>query len=165
MKPILFFVTARAWQLFILFIAPLIIGTLLSALVKSMVAVQIGEFIGIWMVLLWIYSVCTFIYEKYSVNLTIPINKFKLCILFGLIYSVFFCFGFIPLENLGFFHIIAISVEIYCLYFLAKLLIMAEKKSAVKFRDYIGTFFAAYVLIIGIWWLQPRINRITLIPI
>ena len=44
-------------------------------------------------------------------------------------------------------------------YFLAKLLVMVEKKSIVRFNDYIGTFFAAYVLLIGIWYLQPRINR------
>jgi len=163
MNRLLFFVSAPAWKLFLLMTLPIILATITSPIIESMIAMQLGVLIAIWTVLLWIYSVCTFIDEKYSSNLNIPIIRLKICLSYNFIYSIFFSFGIIPVDYLDFLHIIAFGSNIYCLYFLAKLLVMVEKKSTVKFNDYIGTFFAAYILIFGIWTLQPRINRIFLI--
>ena len=163
MNRLLFFVSAPAWQLFLLMGLPILLAAITAPIIESMIAMQVGILIALWMVLLWIYSVCTFINEKFSSHLTIPIIRLKICLFYNFIYSIFFSFFIIPEEYLGFFHIIAIVSNIYCLYFLAKLLVMVEKKSKVNFNDYIGTFFAAYILIIGIWILQPRINRIYLI--
>ena len=163
MNRLLFFVSAPAWQVFLLMSLPIILATVVSPIIKSMIAMQIGMLIAIWSVLLWIYSVCTFIVEKYSSNLSIPIIRLKVCLSYNFIYSIFFIFGIIPSDYLDFLHMTAFCSNIYCLYFFAKLLVMVEKKTKVNFKDYIGTFFLAYILIFGIWTLQPRINRIFLI--
>ena len=162
MNRLSFFVLAPAWQIFSLMILPLIFTSIASSMIESMVPIQLGMFVCIFTMLLWIYSVCTLINEKYSSSLNIPIIRLKICLSYNFIYSIFFSFGIIPVDYLDFFHIIAFCSNIYCLYFLAKVLVMVEKKSKVNFNDYIGTFFAVYILIFGIWVLQPRINRIFL---
>ena len=72
-------------------------------------------------------------------------------------------FEIIPSEYLDPLHLVSFACNIYCLYFLSKLIVTVEKKSKVKFKDYFGTLISAWILIIGIWKLQPRINGIFLI--
>lgn len=43
---------------------------------------------------------------------------------------------------------------------LAKLLSMVETQSDVMFGDYIGTFFLLIFFPIGVWFVQPRINKL-----
>jgi len=157
---LLFFVIAPAWQLFLLLFSPLILATILSSIVESAFPMQFGIFISLCMDQLWIYSVCTYFSYKYSSNLTVPIVRLKVCLSYNIVYAILFSFSTIPFDYLEFIHLIAFCSNVYCIYFLAKLLVMVEKKSKVRFNDYIGTFFAAYVLLIGIWYLQPRINRV-----
>jgi len=48
----------------------------------------------------------------------------------------------------------------YILYFIAKELKSVELKREAKWSDYNATFFFLWFIPIGIWWVQPRINRI-----
>lgn len=48
----------------------------------------------------------------------------------------------------------------YCLYFNAKSLKTVEMQRQVTFSDYAGEFFLIWLLPIGIWIIQPRINKI-----
>ncbi len=47
----------------------------------------------------------------------------------------------------------------YSLYFVAKNLAMAEKQEKVAFYDYAGPFFLLWFFFIGVWVIQPRINK------
>ena len=163
MNQLSFFVSAPAWQIFSLMILPLIVATITAPIVESMIMMQFGIFIAICTTILWIYSVCNFINKKFSSNLAVPIRRLKFCLGYNFIYSIFFSFDFIPFDNVTLFHITYFGCNIYALYFLSKLLVMVEKRRKVNFKDWIGTFFAAYFLIFGIWFLQPRINRIFLV--
>ena len=53
-----------------------------------------------------------------------------------------------------------IFFECYVLYFLARNLVLAETTRPVSFRDFIGSFLLFWFYPIGIWFLQPRINRL-----
>jgi len=48
----------------------------------------------------------------------------------------------------------------YIYYFVAKTLRTAELKRAINVGDYIGEFFLIYFFPIGIWFLQPKINKL-----
>ena len=49
---------------------------------------------------------------------------------------------------------------IYCILYTAKTLKTVEKGEKVETSEYIGAFFLILFLPIGIWFLQPRINKI-----
>ena len=117
---------------------------------------------GLWTTLLWIYSIGVLVYEKYSSFLTIPLMRFKVCLTYDFVYSVLFIYGIIPFDYLMPFHLISFACKIYALYFVSKLIVIVERRSDVKFQDYFGTIIAAWFYFIGIWLLQPRINKIFL---
>jgi hypothetical protein len=102
------------------------------------------------------------VYEKYASFLNVPLIRFRVCLIYDFVYAVLFIYGIIPLDYLTPFHLISFVCNIYALYFISKLIVMVERKSKVGFQDYFGTFMAAWFYIIGVWFLQPRVNRIFL---
>jgi len=48
----------------------------------------------------------------------------------------------------------------YCLYFISKSLKAVELQRDVTFNDYAGEFFLIWFFPIGIWFIQPRINKL-----
>ena len=57
-------------------------------------------------------------------------------------------------------HFLAMIAMLYVLAFSAKNLIMAERQSLVSFFDYSGPFFLMWFFPIGVWFVQPRVNRL-----
>jgi len=57
-------------------------------------------------------------------------------------------------------HFFSIFCIIYILYFIAKTLKSVELQREAHFSDYIGEFFLMWCFPIGIWFIQPRINKI-----
>jgi len=57
-------------------------------------------------------------------------------------------------------HLFAFLCQIYSWYFVSKNLAMAEKPQFAAFPDYVGYFFGLWFFPIGIWFIQPRINRL-----
>lgn len=67
----------------------------------------------------------------------------------------------IPLIMLGFLmHFFSMFCLIYSLYFVAKTLKSAELQREAHFSDYIGEFFLIWFFPVGVWFIQPRVNRI-----
>ena len=159
---LIFFVTAPAWKIFSLLMLPILLFIMFSGTSASMFILTTLLLLGLWITLLWIYSIGVLVYEKYSSFLTIPLIRFKVCLTYDFIYSVFFIYGIIPFDYLIPFHLIAFACKIYALYFVSKLIVIVERKSDVKFQNYLGTIIAVWFYFIGIWFLQPRINKIFL---
>ena len=99
--------------------------------------------------------------QKIAAKIRFPLD-FHIRIFYNLIYTILFIFNIIPIENIYPFHIISIICNFYSLYFVSKLIVMVEKKYAIKVKDYIGTFVAAWFYLIGIWWIQPRVKKLFL---
>lgn len=57
-------------------------------------------------------------------------------------------------------HLLAMVAIFYVLGFTAKNLILAERQSPVSFFDYSGPFFLMWFFPIGVWFVQPRVNRL-----
>ena len=48
----------------------------------------------------------------------------------------------------------------YNLYFVSKSLLIAETGKSATFSEYAGEFFLLWFYPIGVWLIQPRINRL-----
>jgi hypothetical protein len=57
-------------------------------------------------------------------------------------------------------HLFSMFCLFYTIYFLSKELRAVEKQDYINGNDYIGEFFMNWFLPVGIWFLQPRINKI-----
>ncbi len=57
-------------------------------------------------------------------------------------------------------HLFSIFCIFYCLYFVAKTLKTVEMQKEVQFSDFVGEFFLIWFYPIGIWVIQPRINKL-----
>ena len=57
-------------------------------------------------------------------------------------------------------HLFSMFCIFYCLYFVAKTIKTVELQRETSFSDFIGEFFLTWFHCIGIWVLQPRINKI-----
>jgi hypothetical protein len=57
-------------------------------------------------------------------------------------------------------HLLATVAIFYVLAFSAKNLIMAERQSPVALFDYSGPFFLIWFFPVGVWFVQPRVNRL-----
>ncbi|NNG01128.1 MAG: hypothetical protein HKM93_17185 [Desulfobacteraceae bacterium] len=155
-----FFVTAQAGQMFTLMVIPFVSFIILPAQSHDMFLSKTILLSGLWVMLFWLYSVGSLIYEKYADFLDVPIGRFKVCMGYIVIYPVFYIYDIIPMDYLLPLHIVSIMSNIFALYFTAKLIVTVERKRKVRFQDYTGTFIAAWFYVVGIWFLQPRINNI-----
>ena len=57
-------------------------------------------------------------------------------------------------------HLLAMACMVYLLYFVAKNLVLAERSRAGSFFEYVWVCILLWWFPIGIWFLQPRINRL-----
>jgi putative effector of murein hydrolase LrgA (UPF0299 family) len=57
-------------------------------------------------------------------------------------------------------HLFSMFCMFYQLYFVSKTIKTAELKRKVTFSDYLGEFFMIWFFPIGIWIIQPKINRL-----
>ena len=48
----------------------------------------------------------------------------------------------------------------YCFYFSAKMIKSCRLKREAQFSEYIGYFFLVWLFPIGVWFIQPQLNRL-----
>lgn len=156
-KLLIFFVTAPAWKVFSLAMLPFILFIITPFYMSKVLLI-----FAMLTVLLWLYSIGVLLYEKYSSYLNISLNGFKICLIYSSLYSFLFMSEIIPFDYLLPLHLLSFCCNIYILYFVSKLIVLIEKKSAVMFQDYIGTLVSAWFFYFGIWYIQPRVTKLFL---
>jgi hypothetical protein len=62
-------------------------------------------------------------------------------------------------------HFFAMFCIFYCLYFVAKTFKTVELQREVTFSDFAGEFFLFWFFPIGVWIVQPKINKMIEEPI
>ena len=148
---------------------------------------DIDRIFGIMKFMPIVMSVILLIYFAWFWSLGIGLNRllpdtlkqktglFRLALVFPIMYIIFFLgfigYMFVSLTsemasvNSGiiFFilplHLLAMASMIYTLYFLAKTFKTAELRKEVSFSDFIGEFFMFWFYPIGVWFLQPKVNK------
>lgn len=124
----------------------------------------------------WFWSIATKLSERIPEHLKLKIGWFKLFLFIPLTYiiiiSVFIVVmmnGIVNIEgepNFGVFgiiapfHFFAMFCIFYCLFFVAKTIKTAELQKEVRFSDFAGEFFLIWLFPIGVWLIQPKVNKI-----
>jgi len=112
----------------------------------------------------WRYAIGTRLHKKHYYN-SFMLLIFRWCLYFSTLFNTarFVVFPAIDYFD-GSFNMLAsviwLTGGIYCDYFAARLLNSVEQQRDVSFKEFAGDFFAFILFPIGVWWLQPRINKI-----
>ncbi len=123
----------------------------------------------------WFYSMGTNLHRKLPPTVKMNLKRFKLYLMIPIIYifvisvfqigmisevtrnnspdPIYFLF-IVPI------HLFSIFCIFYCMYFIAKVFKSVEVQKPVTFSDFAGELFLLWFFPVGIWILQPRINKI-----
>jgi hypothetical protein len=177
------FLTLKHWQLFGLLIGiPMLfqfitIGSIMSSnettgmfyFFPIMMILFVGLFFG------WFYALGTNLHKKLPSTVKMNLARFKIFLFIPAIYMLFisvFMFGMFSnasrgeQPNIGIaplivpLHLFSMFCIIYCLYFNAKALKAVEWQRPVTFSDFAGEFFLIWFFPLGVWIIQPRINKL-----
>lgn len=131
----------------------------------------------------WFYTLGTRLHARLPQGVNLKINLFRLFLLLPAIYIMVLMAGmfsffngiintgpsdpaFNPASIAGIMsivfplHLLCMFGMFYCLRFNAKALKSVELGRMAKFSDYVGEFFLLWYFPVGLWILQPRINKI-----
>lgn len=182
--------TAKHWQLFlVVFMLPFIFESVaLPLLLKDyavdlLIVMPVRMFILFGGLFMWLLSIASQLNDMLPEGLRLRPRRFKLLLITAFIYTLFVIgfmglgcgFGFgtniemgqapsggmlggviglvLPLLFLAY-------CVIYCFRFVSVVILSMELQRRVKFFDYLGVFFLLLFFPIGIWILQPRINKV-----
>ena len=122
----------------------------------------------------WFWSVAIGLQSKLPDGVIMKVKKFKIFFFIPLIY-ILFIFGFLIQSILGSridpeiivvvipiiipLHLFSMFCLFYTLYFVAKTFKTVELQREVIFSDFVGEFFLFWVSPVGIWIVQPKINK------
>lgn len=120
---------------------------------------------------LWIWTVAVGLKDKVPETIKLNVKKFKAFFIIPLAYFILYLTLFFPAiinfevdPTLFLFimplHFFAMFCILYCLYFSAKSIRTVELQRTVHSGYYIGEFFLIWRFPIGVWIIQPRLNKI-----
>src|SRR6266704_1240524 len=174
-----FFLRAMHWQMFFLFFGIFLVANMallisISTTVSSNEVFGKGDIMyGGAMVLFtfcfigWFWSLGVFLRAIVDPALRLKMGFFRFAVIYVLLYvPIFFAlFDSITVHPAVFgiifpLHLFAVYCMFYLLYFVSKSLVLAESGKPVSFYDYSGPFFLLWFFPVGIWIVQPRINRL-----
>jgi hypothetical protein len=148
-----------------------LVGSILAAPSSHEVFAKGGLLGGLVMTLstlgifVWFWSLGSFFSSIVQPELRMKSRFFRIALVYPPFYFVFFIATFqnsspgllgliLPL------HLLAMVCMFYLLYFVSKSLVLAETCKPASFYDYAGPFFLLWFFPVGIWIVQPRVNRL-----
>lgn len=172
-----FFLRAKHWQVFLLVFGAYLVGqmvfvgSILASSPPHEVFAKGGLLAGLVMTLstlgifVWFWSLGSFFSSIVHPELRMKLGFFRVALAYPPFYFVFFIATFQDFSP-GFLglilplHLFATVCMFYLLYFVAKSLVLAETSKPASFSDYAGPFFLLWFFPVGIWIVQPRVNRL-----
>ena len=177
----------KAWQVFILLVLPMFASQLylmsnMLSHVSSKQLPNMEEFEALFkqtmlmsllmivLLLAWLLSIGIAANRRVEENLRLNTRLAIGCALYAASYIALAQFifpgpgsvssGWVSIGLIVPFHLLAMIAIFYVLAFAARNIIMAERQSTVSFFDYSGPFFLMWFFPIGVWFVQPRVNRL-----
>jgi hypothetical protein len=171
------FLRAKHWQLFLPafaygVLADVLVVRLAMTTADSPAAFQVLALVNAALtvpflicLLLWYWSVGSFLHSVAQPSLRPSLRFFRVALIYPPVYVLTFFTVVLNVESPFLavilpFHLFAMYCLLYDLYFLSKSLRLVENGKRVSFSDYAGAFFLFCFFPVGIWFLQPRINRL-----
>ncbi len=176
----IFFLRIKAWELFFLaFVAQFVlmgfsflVVYITGSLVIGIIINQIIMMLSFLVILRWEWLMGTKINLKISEKIRPKPAFFKFAIIFCAVFTVSFTLFFIMTAFIDIASpellsklimsllVLDICLMVYSANFVAKNLMMFEKGRSVNLLEYLSTFFMIWFFPIGVWMIQPRVNRI-----
>jgi len=174
-----FFLRAKHWQIFVLIWGTYLAGELLIArLLPTRWTIQVGNPLKVGLLtdavmlpfllcsVAWLWSLGLFLFSIAKGKLKLNIRLFKFAVIFSTCWFAMASPLLILSRNLTAkvflfpTHLLAVSLMLYAFCFVSKGLVAAEKGETVVLSDYAPSLFLFLASVIGIWFIQPRINRL-----
>lgn len=170
------FLRAKHWQIFLCYFTLFVVATLVSARSElnsptSLVTVR-GRlvFLGFWVLCmgffaLWLWSMGLFLNSIVDPKLRRGTRLFGVSLAYTLIYVFVFAPVFSSSDPLIVLlmlplHLFTIFAMFYSIYFVARSLVQVERGGPAPFYGYASPFFLLLFFPVGVWFTQPRINRL-----
>lgn len=168
----IFFLRAKHWQIFV----PLVTGALLFLVFGNRYNLWLFAALSQLCYLTWLWTAGLFLAAAAKPALRLKSGWFWFDFFCFMLYSLAavslldkklspphtilsaLTIAFIPL------HFLMMFCVFHALYFVSKSLLLVETNGPVSFRDYAAAFFLIWFLPLGIWTIQPRINRLYRTP-
>jgi len=125
----------------------------------------------------WYWAVNNRMQSLIPAALKMKINLFRVFVIIPAVYFIVIMIGLQFLFTSGFpnannpapfmigfmiifpLHLFSMFCMFYCIYFTAKSIKTAELQREVTFSDYMAEFFLIWFFFVGVWILQPRVNK------
>jgi hypothetical protein len=119
----------------------------------------------------WYWSIAVGLQKMLPEGITMKVTLFKFFLFVPIVFMLFLFLGayyfytrqdipsliiLVPLVPL---YLFVIFCSFYCIYFIAKTIRTVELQRNVVFGDFVAEFFLIWFYFIGVWVLQPRINK------
>jgi hypothetical protein len=179
------FLKAKHWQIFVLMIGVPFIFQIITIVYVIVTNTPLFAFLTfpIFMLLFmsiffgWFWSIGVGLHKFLPEHHNLNLKKFKIFFFIPLFYITFLMFSMLSFDVFSDFpppnemfwisfsiiiplHLFSIFCMFYLLYFCSKTIKSIELNREVSFSDYVGEFFLLWFYFIGIWILQPKINKI-----
>jgi hypothetical protein len=176
-----FFLRAKHWQIFLLLVVVgnvVILSSALATMRSPQDLLKFGLLFGAAIALsalclgVWYWSVGSFLSSLVPPPLRLNMGFFRFALIYPGVYMIVFIAvvqsattikpALLAVIFAVIFpcHLFAMFCMLYLLYFVSKNLVLAETRKPASFPDYAGPFFLIWFFPIGIWFTQPRINRL-----
>ncbi len=177
-----FFLRAKHWQIFFLLFGIGYVGGA-AAMFLSLAHARSPEdllrvnlpfgavmALSVFCLVAWLWSMGSFLNSIGQPTLRLRPGFFRFALLYPAVYIIVFLvlFGTTKPALLAIIfplHFFAMFCLFYDLYFVAKSLALTETRKPVSFYDYAGSFFLLWFFPVGVWFIQPRINRLYAQPL
>ena len=178
------FLKLKHWQLFGLLIGiPLVfqsvtIGSMMSSngFTDSFLLFPIMMILFVTLFFSWFYAIGTNLHKKLPPTVNMKLGRFKLFLFIPVAYMLLISIYMVSIYSrdltagvqpgLGIaalivpLHLFSMFCIFYCLHFVAKELKAVEWQRPVTFSDFAGEFFLIWFFPLGVWNIQPRINKL-----
>jgi hypothetical protein len=168
------FLRAKSWEIFLLLFG--IMAVSMVAMVNSIQATPVRDlgkvslpFMGLDVLFLlcslgWFGATGSFLNSIVRPRFRRSLGLFRFALIYPVFYFALFMIFFPPspamLAVILPFHLLAIFCLFYLPKFVSRNLALVETEKEVAFYDYAGSFFFLWFLPIGVWIVQPKINRL-----
>ncbi|MEJ0031568.1 MAG: hypothetical protein WDO15_14860 [Bacteroidota bacterium] len=178
------FVRLKNWQIFLIVMLPLgssVIQIWIFSFFSMEISIKIAAVLAYvrlaarLALFLWLYLVGIKLNEKIGLD-KFDTRLFSATIIYMAMFITFeklrheigFDLSFTNIEfavynsvyPISWFQVVSWISLIYSYYFVAKVLLSAELGRRTSFGEFVGSFFLMLFILIGIWWIQPRINEV-----
>ena len=172
-----FFLRAEHWQVFLIVMGTYVGGSVAMAYSFPTLRITVGidtkrQFLAGAMMavamsglLAWFYSIGYFFNSITRPELRLKTSFFLFSVGYPPIFFAFYLGNIIgDKTRIGAFIfpllILYMVCILYLLYFVSKSLVLAETEKPATFYEFAGPFFLLWIFPIGIWYVQPRVNRL-----